>query len=121
MADSTLSPDVELPMVGWECDKCGEPYNSRTEPDLRFCGACGDEVIWQLPEMRTDMYQQRLRATSVSDVITVVPHHGVSFRAPVVESEEGARIVEGEQLTVARDTETVVEDDIYYVTIEETT
>jgi hypothetical protein len=105
-----VTTDVELPMVGWECRYCGEPYNSRTRPGLRYC-RCGRETIWELPDDRIDMYRDRLDALSVGDECVVVPEHGAALVGTVTDVRDDGYITLGGTSDSDRGTVRVIDID----------
>lgn len=74
----------DVPMIGWECRNCSEPFNSRLKPDVRFCGACGEETVWVLPDDVLDEYRERLLSCSRGDRLLVALERGAPIRGEVM-------------------------------------
>lgn len=79
---------ISLPHVGWVCDKCGEPYNSKKRPDMHMCSACGKETTWSLPEERIDGYRRRLQDVSFGEEVVVIPDMAAGMKGMVYRSRK---------------------------------
>jgi hypothetical protein len=91
-----LTHEISLPMRGWECGNCGEPYNSERQPNQHMCMACREETIWELPQEARAEITDRLANANEGDEVAIVPDHAGSMKGIVTETEEGRLVLDGD-------------------------
>lgn len=122
-----LAGRVDVPMIGWECDNCGEPYNSRRPPQQDMCSACRRECIWELPKDVIGRYYQELWGAQEGDelivcatgpaplqgeIINIGGNHDVIWFGP----QSDSRMVDVEDLRLHKDPDDYGHE-IYYVEV----
>jgi DNA-directed RNA polymerase subunit RPC12/RpoP len=117
----SLARNPQRPMIGWECSECGEPYNSRSEPDQIMCTACRSECIWELPDEHIEQMQSVLQDTAVGETLIVIPDHAASLVCDIVaidypyimcDSGGSNRMIDARNCTLYRATQSDVANDL---------
>jgi len=93
----TLKEIVELPMRGWECRNCEEPYNSRQMPNQEMCSACARETIWKLPDRAAFEIFTNLSCAVEGDQIKVFPDRAAAMVGTVTDVQKGMVVLDGER------------------------
>lgn len=89
-----LTREISLPMRGWECDNCSEPFNSKSKPDQHMCAACRRETVWKLPGDARAEITDRLANATEGDQIAFVPDRAASLKGIVSEASDGTILLD---------------------------